>query len=112
VLDIPRSRAFYLTNGNIFGTGNRLGVTFNNNKAQEQYEFSYENPYYTPEGVSRGFSLSYTQTDASEAAISNFLLDQIKGSVTYGIPLSEFNKIRFSFGLERNEVTPLSFSTG
>ncbi|MCP4077862.1 MAG: outer membrane protein assembly factor BamA [Gammaproteobacteria bacterium] len=100
-----------LTNGNIFGTGNRLGVTFNNNKAQEQYEFSYENPYYTPEGVSRGFSLSYTQTDASEAAISNFLLDQIKGSVTYGIPLSEFNKIRFSFGLERNEVTLSTFSS-
>ncbi len=100
-----------LTNDNIFGTGNRLGVTFNNNRAQEQYEFSYENPYYTPEGISRGFSLSYTQTDASEAAISNFLLDQIRGSIDYGIPLSEFNKIRFSFGLERNEVTLSSFSS-
>ena len=100
-----------LTNDNIFGTGNRLGVTFNNNRAQEQYEFSYENPYYTPDGISRGFSLSYTQTDAEEAAISNFLLDQIRGAVNYGIPLSEFNKIRFSFGVERNEVTLSTFSS-
>ena len=100
-----------LTNDNIFGTGNRLGITFNNNAAQEQYEFSYENPYYTPEGISRGFSLSYTQTDAEEADISNFLLDQIKISVNYGIPLSEFNKIRFSFGYERNDIKVSSFSS-
>ncbi len=93
-----------LTNDNVFGTGNRLGVTFNNNKAQEKYEFSYENPYYTPEGISRGFTLSYTQTDAEEASISNFLLDQVKVAVNYSIPLSEYNKVRFSLGIERNDV--------
>ncbi|MCK4710892.1 MAG: outer membrane protein assembly factor BamA [Gammaproteobacteria bacterium] len=100
-----------LTNDNIFGTGNRLGVTFNNNKAQEQYEFSYENPYYTPEGISRGFTLRYTQTDAEEASISNFLLDNIRGAVNYSIPLTEYNKIRFSFGIERNDITISSFSS-
>jgi outer membrane protein insertion porin family len=100
-----------LTNDNIFGTGNRLGITFNNNKAQEKYEFSYENPYYTPDGISRGFSISYTQTDAEEAAFSDYLLDQIKGSVNYSIPLSEYNKIRFSFGIERSDVTLSVFSS-
>ncbi len=100
-----------LTNDNIFGTGNRLGVTFNNNKAQEKYEFSYENPYYTLDGISRGFSISYTQTDAEEAAFSDYLLDQIKGSVNYSIPLSEYNKIRFSFGIERSDVTLSVFSS-
>ncbi|MCK5664836.1 MAG: outer membrane protein assembly factor BamA, partial [Thiotrichaceae bacterium] len=100
-----------LTNDNIFGTGNRLGITFNNNKAQEKYEFSYENPYHTPDGISRGFSISYTQTDAEEAAFSDFLLDQIKGSVNYSIPLSEYNKIRFSFGIERSDVTLSVFSS-
>lgn len=93
-----------LTHDNIFGTGNRLGITFNNNKAQEQYEFNFTNPYYTADGVSRGFSARYTQTDASEANISDFLLDKIQLSINYGIPLSEFNKIRFNVGLERNDI--------
>ena len=100
-----------LTNDNIFGTGNRLGITFNNNKAQEQYEFSYENPYYTADGISRGFTFSYTKTDAAEADISNFLLDKFQVAVNYAIPLSEFNKIRFSFGLERNDITLSTFSS-
>lgn len=100
-----------LTNDNIFGTGNRLGITFNNNKAQEKYEFSYENPYYTPEGISRGFSLSYSKTDAEEASISNYLLDKVRGAVNYGIPLTEYNKIRFSFGIERNDIKINEFTS-
>lgn len=58
---------FGLTHDNIFGTGNRVSITFNNNKAQEQYEFSYTNPYYTEDGISRGFSAVYSQTDSAEA---------------------------------------------
>ena len=100
-----------LTNDNIFGTGNRLGITFNNNKAQEQYEFSYENPYYTADGISRGFTLSYTKTDAEEASISTYLLDKVRGAVNYSIPLSEYNKIRFSLGIERNDIKISSFSS-
>lgn len=94
-----------LTHDNVFGTGNRLGIAFNNSKSKEQYEFSYTNPYYTTDGVSRGYSAKYTQTDASEANISNYLLDRIQLSINYGIPLSEYNKIRFNLGLERNEVS-------
>ncbi|MBC8211279.1 MAG: outer membrane protein assembly factor BamA [Gammaproteobacteria bacterium] len=100
-----------LTNDNIFGTGNRLGITFNNNKAQEKYELTYENPYYTADGVSRGFSLNYTKTDAAEASISNYLLDKIQVAVNYGIPLSEYNKIRFSVGLERHDIQLSTFTS-
>ena len=94
-----------LTHDNIFGSGNNVAITFNNNRAQEQYEFTYVNPYYTPDGISRGFSARYTQTDAAEANISNYLLDRITLSVNYGIPLSEYNLIRFNFGVERNDIT-------
>ncbi len=100
-----------LTNDNIFGTGNRLGITFNNNKAQQKYVFSYENPYYTVDGVSRGISLSYTKTDASKASISNYLLDKVRAAMDYGVPLSEYNQIHFSFGLERNNIKISSFTS-
>jgi len=89
---------------NIFGTGNALSFDFNNSSATERYSLSYVNPYYTQDGVSRGFNFSLIQTDASENNTSNFLIDRTKFSVDYGIPLSEFNRLRLEIGVLRNEI--------
>jgi outer membrane protein insertion porin family len=91
---------------NIFGTGNEVEFVFNNSRASEQYVFNYENPYYTPEGVSRGFNFRLTQTDSGLNNTSNYLIDQFRVSVNYGIPLSEFNRLRLEIGvLENNLLT-------
>ena len=98
-----------LTHDNIFGTGNSLGITFDNSAASERYNISYNNPFYTADGVSRGFNLSITQTDESQNNISNYLIDRLSMSMNYGIPLSEFNRFRVEFGVVQNE---LKFSSG
>lgn len=98
-----------LTHDNIFGTGNSLGITFDNSASTERYSLSYNNPFYTADGISRGFNLSVTQTDASENNISNFLIDRLSLSMNYGIPLSEYNRFRVEFGAVQNELT---FSSG
>ncbi len=100
-----------LTHDNIFGSGNQLGFVFNNSSSEEQYEFNYVNPYYTADGISRGFSAKYTQTDAAEANITNYLWDKIQLSVDYGIPLSEYHKINFSVGLERDDLSVVDASS-
>lgn len=89
---------------NIFGTGNSLRLTFDNSQASERYALGYENPYYTPDGISRGFNFSFTETDSSENNTSNYLIDQVKFSIDYGIPLSEFNSLRLEVGVLRNEI--------
>ena len=89
---------------NIFGTGNSLRLTFDNSSASQRYSLSYENPYYTPDGVSRGFNFSFTETDSSENNTSNYLIDQFKLSIDYGIPLSEFNSLRLEVGVLRNDM--------
>lgn len=94
-----------LTHENIFGSGNSIGITFDNSAASERYNLSYNNPFYTPDGVSRGFNFSVTKTDASENNISNYLIDRISLSMNYGIPLTEFNRLRFEFGAVQNELT-------
>lgn len=94
-----------LTHENIFGTGNRLSFNFDNSVATEQYSFSYNNPFYTPDGVSRGFTFSYAKTDASEDNVSNFLIDRLNLSMNYGIPLSEYNRLRLEFGFVVNDIT-------
>jgi len=95
---------------NIFGSGNSVDFRFDNSSSTERYGFKYENPYYTPDGVSRGFNFSYTETDAAENNTSNYLLDRINLSVDYGIPLSEFNRLRFEVGVLRTEIETSSES--
>jgi len=89
---------------NIFGTGNHLDFTFNNSSASSQYALVYENPYYTADGVSRGFNFRLTETDAGENNTSNYLIDQLSLSVDYGIPLSEYNRLRLEIGFLKNDL--------
>jgi outer membrane protein insertion porin family len=89
-----------LTQDNFLGTGKRVGIRFDNSDFNTIYSFAYTNPYYTIDGVSRGFDVSYTQTDASEANIADYGADQIRARVTYGIPFSEFDTVRASAGYE------------
>ena len=89
---------------NIFGTGNSLELNFDNSDASQRYSLAYENPYYTADGISRGFNFSITETDAGENNTSNYLIDRYKLSVDYGIPLSEFNTLRLELGVLRNDI--------
>ena len=99
-----------LEHNNVFGTGNTISITFDNSAASERYGFRYLNPYYTTDGISRGFSFSFSETDAADLNISDYLLDRVKVGMDFGIPLSEFNTFRTDFGVVQNEVTvsPLS----
>ena len=89
---------------NIFGTGNEVSFVFNNSRASEQYSFRYKNPYHTPEGISRGFSFTVTETDSAENNTSNYLIDRVRFSIDYGIPLSEFNTLSLEVGALRNDL--------
>jgi outer membrane protein insertion porin family len=89
---------------NIFGSGNSVDFTFDNSASTERYGFKYENPYYTPDGISRGFNFVFTETDSSENNTSNYLIDRISLSVDYGIPLSEFNTLKLEFGALQNQI--------
>lgn len=89
---------------NIFGSGKALNFTFDNSAASERYRFSYNNPYYTPEGISRGINFSITKTDAAENNTSNYLINRLSLSMDFGIPLSEYNSLQLEIGAMRNDL--------
>ena len=89
---------------NFLGTGKRVGLAFNTSQINTVYSFSYNNPYYTIDGVSRGFNLYYRKTDTNDANIGRYDTDVAGGNVNYGIPISEFDRIRFGLGPERLKV--------
>lgn len=103
-----------VTQDNFLGTGKRVSAAINNSKVNTIYSFSYTNPYYTLDGVSRGFRLFYRTTDAGQANVGSYTSDAAGGSVNYGIPFSEFNTFRVSLGYEHtqlktNSATPQSY---
>ncbi|MBT8419711.1 MAG: outer membrane protein assembly factor BamA [Gammaproteobacteria bacterium] len=96
---------------NFLGTGNRVSATFNNSSVNQTLSFSYLNPYYTMDGVSRGFHARYREVDAAEANISEYVLDEISAGVNFGIPISEFDSINVGFTakqMEFNEGSSIS----
>ena len=96
---------------NIFGTGNSVEVGFDNSASLRRYSFKYDNPYYTADGVSRGFNFIYSKTDSSENNTSNYRIDRGSASINYGIPLSEYNKLRLEVGFEQNDFNTTSGSS-
>ncbi len=93
------------TQENLFGTGERLAVSFDNSTSQDNFSISYTDPYYTNDGISRNVRLFLRNTDTGElASTANFILDSYGASVRYGVPLSEFSTFSVGFGYERVDV--------
>ncbi len=99
-----------LTQENLFGTGKRLTVNVNTDRANTIYSAAYTNPYYTLDGISRSLSVSFRDRDASEELINNFQTSSGDLNMTYGIPLSEFNTLSMGYGYSHISITPSSIN--
>ena len=90
---------------NFLGTGKTVSFSINTSKVNTVYALNYVNPYYTIDGVSRGFGFNYVSTEADEADISDFDTDQFGLSTSYGIPLTENDRINAFAQVDRTEIT-------
>jgi outer membrane protein insertion porin family len=91
------------------GTGNRVSFAVSRSEVRDSYNFSYLNPYYTLDGVSRGFSFFYTETDFSETTITEYGANRLGGAVSYGYPISEYARLNFGFGVDELDIVTGSF---
>ncbi len=89
---------------NFLGTGKQVSVGMNTSKTDTEYSFSYNDPYYTVDGVSRGFDAYFLQQDFDEDDVSNYNLDTFGFNVNFGYPINEYQRLRFSAGYENTEV--------
>lgn len=89
---------------NVFGTGNSINVSINRSNYQEALSVSFFDPYYTVDGVSRGYSMFLRQNDFEERNIASFSTDSYGASINFGYPISEISRIGFSVGFESTEI--------
>lgn len=89
---------------NFLGTGKSVGVNANTSSFSTNYAFSYFDPYYTVDGVSRGYSVSYTKNDYAELGLASYSTNQLNLSTSYGYQLSENQSLSFNIGYNNTKI--------
>ncbi|WP_349432752.1 outer membrane protein assembly factor BamA [Methylomarinum sp. Ch1-1] len=100
-----------ISQDNVFGSGKRVNLAFNNSDITTQYRFGYFDPYFTLDGVSMGYDIGYSARDANQANISNYSTDVINSGFNFGIPLNEFDRLRFNIDLKHTKLNTSSFTS-
>jgi outer membrane protein insertion porin family len=89
---------------NVFGTGNSVNLGINYSAFQTSYNFSFFDPYYTVDGVSRGYSAFFRSTSFDQRNIARFQTDSFGASVNFGYPISETARVGFNVGYENTNI--------
>lgn len=90
---------------NIFGSGKSTAVAINTSKYNTVYSFSYTNPYYTIDGVSRGFDVYTRTTNTGGLSLGAYDSRSYGGGVRFGLPLSEDDYLRFGLAVDATQLT-------
>lgn len=93
-----------VSQNNIFGSGKHLSVNFNSGKINKVYSMSYTDPYYTVDGVSRGFDVYRRDVDPTSTAIANYKTSSLGAGVRYGFPIAEDNSIGVGLSFDSTKV--------
>jgi outer membrane protein insertion porin family len=94
-----------VTQDNFLGTGKQMGVELSNSDSTTSLGFNYLDPYFTDDGISRGYNASYTTTKFANDNLANYTNDKIIAGVTFGYPFSEIDRLSFSLGVANNNLT-------
>ncbi|HZW24847.1 MAG TPA: outer membrane protein assembly factor BamA [Gallionella sp.] len=93
-----------ISQANLFGSGNHAAVQINTSNINQVYSFSYTNPYFTDEGVSRGFDVYKRNTDLTSTAVTQYGTHTLGGGVRFGVPINEDESINYGLSAESTKL--------
>ena len=96
---------FSLSQANLFGTGKRVSLGAGYGDIEKSLDIDYTNPYYTVDGVARGFNFGYRERDTSESDTALiYTADFITGGVDYLFPVSEEGVVGIALNATQQEL--------
>ena len=104
--DFGMNLGLNLSDNNFLGTGNRFNLAINKSVYQEAYNVSFFDPYFTMDGVSRGYSIYYRVTDYGEYNVANYLTNSMGGGVQFGYPISDTTRIGLNLNFDNTDIDP------
>lgn len=93
-----------ITQPNVFGSGKFLSLEVNSGTVNKVYALSYVDPYYTVDGVSRGFDIYQRSVDASTLTIGAYKTDTVGAGIRFSYPISERDTVSFGASMEDVEL--------
>ncbi len=100
-----------LSQNNFLGRGNQVSVEASRSNYLQRYAFSFRNPYFTDEGMSLGYNLSWREFDYSDFNTASYSTTNAAAQAVLGIPLTEFDSVSLMFGIDSNEILTYPGST-
>lgn len=74
---------------NFLGSGNSLSFSLQSSSSVKEARFSFTDPYFTIDGVSRGIDLYFRETDFDEDGTANYTTDETGLGLSFGYPVSD-----------------------
>ncbi len=94
-----------VSQNNFMGTGKKMSTSVNKTDAVTSLNLSFTNPYYTVDGISRGYSLFFQETDYSETTSSaDYNTDTYGGRTNFSFPINSRERLSFSVEASRTEM--------
>lgn len=100
-----------MTFGNWLGTGKQISSQINTSQTNQVYSVSYTNPYYTDDGVSRGFDIYQRNLDTTTTSISPYKSYTSGGGVRFGLPIAEDETMYYGLSVEQSQYELTSGSS-
>jgi outer membrane protein insertion porin family len=89
---------------NFMGRGERIAAEINAGRYSSIYSVSHTNPATTIDGIARTVSVAYRKTTQFVSSASQFSTSMLNASMEWGVPISEFQGLRFGLSVSSNEL--------
>jgi len=94
-----------VTQANLFGTGKFLSTQVNTSKINRVASVSYTNPYYTEDGVSRGFDIYKRNTNTINTnVVTPYTSSTYGAGVRFGVPIADEQSIQYGLAYENTTI--------
>jgi len=95
---------FNIQQNNFLGSGNTVGIGLQTSDYSNNIFLQYENPYYTVDGVSRGYSLNYREFDYGGFGLSEYNTESYGLGLNLGYPISDVQRLGLNISADHTEL--------
>ena len=101
---------FGLNQSNFFGTGNQVGLDITRSETLNNYNINVLDPYFTPDGVSRGFNFYLRDTKLDNSlSVQRYYSDAQGASMTFGYPVDENKNVSATLNVDSTSIKTTEF---
>lgn len=93
-----------ISQNNLFGTGNALSVNITSGAVTRTISASFTDPYWTKDGVSRGYDLYQRKVDSQSTTVGRYTTNSEGLGVRFGVPVALNSTVQLGMAYDRTKI--------